>query len=31
VYAHGRTQNQGRRWKLTVRSDGSSSAQLEVP
>ncbi len=31
VYAHGRTQNQGRRWKLTIRSDGSSSAQLEVP
>jgi hypothetical protein len=31
VYAHGRTQNQGRRWKLTVRSDGSASAQLEVP
>lgn len=31
VYAHGRTQNQGRRWRLSIRSDGSASARLEVP
>ncbi|MCS7235693.1 MAG: hypothetical protein RMM30_06935 [Armatimonadota bacterium] len=31
VYAHGRTQNQGRRWRLSIRSDGSASVQLEVP
>lgn len=31
VYAHGRTQNQGRRWRLSIRSDGSARAQLEVP
>lgn len=31
VFAHGRTQNQGRRWRLSIRSDGSASAQLEVP
>ncbi len=31
VYAHGRTQNQGRRWRLSIRSDGSAMARLEVP
>ncbi len=31
IYAHGRTQNQGRRWRLSVRSDGSASTELEAP
>jgi len=31
VYAHGRTANQGRRWRLSVRGDGSAAVQLESP
>ncbi|MDR5683588.1 MAG: hypothetical protein QN163_06140 [Armatimonadota bacterium] len=31
VIAHGRTDNQGRRWRLSIRSDGSATTMLEEP
>lgn len=31
IIAHGRTDNQGRRWRLSIRGDGTARTELEAP